>query len=454
MRRLDGDRSSADLGVTITRRQALAAVAVLVVAGTSFVLGGHASYNDSKHRLSMAAGSSVQVNCNGDGLTFTQFQRNIGGLVCGGTTTTTTEPTTTSTTTPSGVAGVASCDGSKGMADELCWYQNTGVLNLTTPDPNDRWTEAQIVSGQASAQLVHLTGTSNLNTPGQVVENVWLDGCVNVNADNVTMRNVYIRVPVTNACNAGITTHPAGSGATLAKGFTLEHSEINGGFSTECAVPPWSGTACPETFNIGGMTMNLTGPMKLDQVNNHGGYAFMGYMAGSQIVNSYLHDVGHMHKFPQGDSRNGTANDYHHDVIWAQAQSNWSITHSFGIMWHPWPGRFGESAGCLCDQTSSNWAFVDTYMNGWANVDVGGCDTHSAVVALNVYTDGAGGGGWQTCRGGEGPANYPDYGPGAWTPQFTTSSISGQQIPVIDHSRCTNLRQVSHAGAPMAAQCN
>lgn len=364
-----------------------------------------------------------------------------------------------------GATGVAACDPSKGLADEMCWYLNTGVLNTTTTgNPNDRWTAAQIRSGAASAQIQNVGSAASpahvvLNTPGQVYSDKNVVGCIDIQADNVTVRNVLLTIDTDGpGCPyAGITTHPAGSGATMRKGFTLEHSEIDGGYSTACAIPPWSGTACPEVYNITGLPMNLTGPMKLDQVNDHGGYAFIGYMAGSQIVNSYLHDWGHMHKNPQGDPGNGTSlSDFHHDIIWAQGQSNFSVKHSFGLTWHPWPGRYGESGGCLCNNDSSNWAFIDTYWNGYANVDIAGGDgAKSKIVALNLYGGNTTTGGiWQIYPyAGSTPSGYPDYGAGAWTEAYSLNSTYGQMIPVIDHSRCTGIYSVSAGGVASKVGC-
>ena len=74
-----------------------------------------------------------------------------------------------------------------------CWATHTGVLNGTG------FTEAQILAGQST--LRHVVGDQTITQAGTVISNEWIDGCIAVKANNVTIQNSLIHTQDT--CSGG-----------------------------------------------------------------------------------------------------------------------------------------------------------------------------------------------------------------------------------------------------------
>ncbi len=94
---------------------------------------------------------------------------------------TTAPPTTTHVTTPPPTTPPPSGDNPCPLtkAAQSCWAAHTGVPGFT---------EAQILAGQSN--LTHVVGNLTVTTPGTVINNQWIDGCIAVKANNVTISNV------------------------------------------------------------------------------------------------------------------------------------------------------------------------------------------------------------------------------------------------------------------------
>jgi hypothetical protein len=86
-----------------------------------------------------------------------------------------------------------------------CWATHTGVQNGTG------FSEAQILAGQST--LKHVVGDQVIKTAGTVVSNEWIDGCVSIEAANVTIEDSLIH---TRDTCYGDGTAPA----AIATGFT------------------------------------------------------------------------------------------------------------------------------------------------------------------------------------------------------------------------------------------
>ena len=69
-------------------------------------------------------------------------------------------------------------------AASSCWAAHTGVLNGTG------FTEAQILAGQST--LRHVVGDQTITQAGTVIANEWIDGCIAVKANNVTIEDSLI----------------------------------------------------------------------------------------------------------------------------------------------------------------------------------------------------------------------------------------------------------------------
>ncbi len=108
------------------------------------------------------------------------------------TTTTTAAPTTTTTlpTKPNGAFTVP-CALTKAAAS--CWASHTGVFNGTG------FTEAQILAG--SSTLKHVVGDQTITTDGTVISHEWIDGCIAVKANNVTIEDSLIHTQ--DGCTGG-----------------------------------------------------------------------------------------------------------------------------------------------------------------------------------------------------------------------------------------------------------
>lgn len=131
------------------------------------------------------------------------------------------------------IAGVVPCE--LKPSAESCWAANTGVKNGTG------YTAAQIVAGQsdlkkvtsqatAPAGTTYSNGNLSVNTAGTVVDRIWLDGCIAVNAKNVTIKNSLIRT--SNGCSGGNGTGGSNaissgeSGTTT--GLLIQDTEVDG----------------------------------------------------------------------------------------------------------------------------------------------------------------------------------------------------------------------------------
>lgn len=367
-------------------------------------------------------------------------------------------------------ADVSTCDPSKGYAGELCWYNATGVLNTTTANANDRWTEAQIKAGAASAQLDHVTAVVVLDDPTDfnsgsgtaadpyVYQNHWVTGAVCNLMNNVVVKNVLIDMTRVNTpCgNCGFCTDQNSPHDSV----VFQDSEVDGQWSTACAVPPWP--ACDVVYNtFTNNVMDMTGPFKALRLNVHGGYVAWGYPGGvpdgnpdsANLIDSYMHDLGNFRNWGPGDSRNCSGNDAHREVLHFEFASNWLVQHSFLTVNHPsLSDRCGGAitAGLFTGQHTGGWAVVNSYINGEPSFDLVSCNSgdHQKTTVKNLYLSDRSVPQWQCGP----PLYFSDYAPGSWTESYTTSPIN-TLTPIIDHSYCNNIYRVSSTGTATKIAC-
>ena len=81
-------------------------------------------------------------------------------------------------------AGAGRTEANGSIDTTSCWATHTGVQNGTG------YTEAQILAGQSN--LKHIVGDQRITTPGTVIDHAWIDGCLAIDANNVTIKNSLI----------------------------------------------------------------------------------------------------------------------------------------------------------------------------------------------------------------------------------------------------------------------
>ena len=105
-----------------------------------------------------------------------------------------------------------------------CWATHTGVQNGTG------YSEAQILAGQST--LTHVMGDQTIKTPGAVISNEWISGCVAIDASNVTIKNSLI-YPSGHNCSGGAGGSQAsavndGQGSSTPTGTLIEDTTVDG----------------------------------------------------------------------------------------------------------------------------------------------------------------------------------------------------------------------------------
>jgi hypothetical protein len=159
---------------------------------------------------------------------------------------------------------------------QSCWAKHTGVTAATG------FSEAQILAGHSS--LKHVVGNVVITTRGKVISNEWIDGCVSIKADDVTIENSLIHTR--HACSGGNGgTAPSainnGQGTGSPTGTLVQDTTVDG-------MDPGNGSS-GNSFGIS------LGPGSTCRRCNAFGFAKNYWTNGSssapsRIVDSYSHD--------------------------------------------------------------------------------------------------------------------------------------------------------------------
>lgn len=151
---------------------------------------------------------------------------------------------------------------------ESCWAAHTGVPG---------YTEAQILAGQSN--LKHQTGDLSITTDGTVIDGVWLDGCIAVHANNVTIKRSLIRSQ--GGCQGG---NSMAAPTALSSG----NSAVNGQGVTGLVIQDTEVDGMNPTFDSGGIGGS---DYSCVRCNVHGFHKNFWLARNASITDSYSHDL-------------------------------------------------------------------------------------------------------------------------------------------------------------------
>ena len=320
--------------MTPTQQKIGAAVGAVVLAAAAFVVGGHTSASDNT--LHMAGGSTGLVKCNGAQLHSTlNSGKTIAQMTCDpspGSSTTSSSSTTTPvipTTTGTTIPPPTTCG--LNAAAAVCWAANTGVPGFT---------EAAIVAGQST--LVHHVGDITMTTPGQVLANTWVDGCIAIKAPGVIIKDDLVRSQ--DRCKGG---DGGTAGSLIDSGGAVMNARAEITDTTVDGENLQADRPC-----IGTVSMDLV------RVNAFACTKVLWPGAETTATDSYFHD----------DNPVGTT---HLDVVFPDGSTNVIINHDYVVAA---PGDFQTSAmGILCDYGGGFHITVEnSYLDGKGGADAYG----------------------------------------------------------------------------------
>jgi hypothetical protein len=188
-----------------------------------------------------------------------------------------------------------------------CWATHTGVQSGTG------FTEAQILAGHST--LLHVVGDRVIKTAGTVVSNEWIDGCVSIEAANVTIKDSLIHTRDQcygdGTASAAIATGFAGGTNALVEDVTVDAIDPgNGADGDSRGISLYApGSEC--------LRCNVFGFSKDFLLDGAG-------RASTVLQDSYGHDLAH--DWPQAQS--GCP---HENVIFDDSSDFVTIEHSYAI---------------------------------------------------------------------------------------------------------------------------
>jgi len=180
-------------------------------------------------------------------------------------------------------------------AAEACWASHTGVPG---------WSGAQIVAGRSP--LEHVVGDVAVTVPGTVIDGKWIDGCISVEANDVTIRNTLVRTQ--NRCYGG-NGQAAGSAINIGNAQRSSPGVVSGLLITDSEVD-----AMDAPFDAGGIGAH---GYTCVRCNVHGGVKNLWATDGVTIRDSYIHHPS---------TANGTI---HSESINADSGGRVTVDHSF-----------------------------------------------------------------------------------------------------------------------------
>ena len=265
-------------------------------------------------------------------------------------------------------------------AAEPCWASHTGVPG---------YTEAQIVAGRSS--LRHVIGDVVVMNPGTVISNEWIDGCVSIDASNVTIEDSLIRTHDTcQGGNDGTASSALNDGNGPAPtGLVIRDVEVDGMNAVGDAYGVSGNNYTCVRCNVHGFSKNIA--------------------AGSEVLirDTYSHDL--------------TINDQcsHASAVYADSAKNVRVEHSY-------LRASGTSDGCITAafMNGGSWSLPtgdtldSSYLEGLAGADMQeACGSTSIHVTNNAFSSANGYGGTDYVYGFN-PHNAGNIWRGNYVPQL------------------------------------
>ena len=234
-------------------------------------------------------------------------------------------------------------------AAESCWASHTGVPG---------YTEAPILAGQSP--LRHVIGDITVTTAGAVISNEWIDGCVAIDANNVTIKDSLIHTR--DQCNGGNGRTAAsavndGNGSSPT-GLVIQDTEVDGMDSVGDAYGVSGDNFTCLRCNVHGFSKNVS--------------------AGNAVLiqDSYSHDL----------STNAECS--HSSTVYADSATNVTLEHSYLRATGTSDGCIsaafmnGGSYGAPSDDTVDN-----SYLEGVTGADMQeGCGSTNVHVTNNAFS--------------------------------------------------------------------
>ncbi len=263
-----------------------------------------------------------------------------------------------------------------------CWARHTGVTGGTG------FTEAEILAGRST--LKHIVGDQVITTAGEILSDVWIDGCVAIKADHVTIRDALIRTRHTCSGGQGGTSPSAindGQGPGSPVGTLVEDTTVDG-------MDPGDGSS-------GDSRGIFLGPGSTCLRCNVFGFAKNYWMNGSatapsRIVDSYSHDSAD--DWASSPTAPGCP---HENGIYLNSSMYVTVSHSYSIMTGAGYCATGAISNLADYGPPRHYAVRDSYAEGILGADLytgkaGACGTPGIVVIGNALSRNNGYGGKDT----------------------------------------------------------
>jgi hypothetical protein len=222
------------------------------------------------------------------------------------------------------------------IAAEPCWAENSGVNKLTG---------AQILGGETT--LTHVVGDQIITVDGTTISEQWIDGCIAVKANNVTITNSLIR-----------SDHVCHGGNEKTAGAIIDNGNVDGGLQPK-------GLVIRDTEIIGlNVTSAMTGvgthDLTCDRCNIHGVTVGVYTDDNAIVTNSYIHDP------------TPNAGEAHIDGVFIDTGNNILVEHSY-ITMESAPDWVSAAVGIFNDSIEGDAITVtSSFLEGGGGWDITG----------------------------------------------------------------------------------
>lgn len=269
-------------------------------------------------------------------------------------------------------------------AAEPCWASHTGVPG---------YTETQILAGQSP--LRHVVGDITVTTPGAVISNEWIQGCIAVDAEDVTIEDSLIRTRDTcQGGNRGTASSAVNDGnGSSPTGLVIRDTEVDGM------------NAPGDAYGISGSNYTCL------RCNVHGFSKNIAAGSAVLIQDTYSHDLSLKDQCS------------HSSTIYADSAKNVRVEHSYLT-------ASGTSDGCITAafMNGGSWSppsgdTIDgSYLEGVSGADMQeGCGSTNIHVTDNAFSSVNGYHGTDYVYGFE-PRDLGNIWSGNYIPQLTQAA--------------------------------